>query len=664
MENASGVQKRPTNLNKEALLRAIVESSEDIIISKTLKGIITSWNPAAERIFGYTEAEAVGQHISLIIPEERLSEEDYIIGLIKLGEKLDHFITVRISKTGKRIPIELSVSPVKDANGKVIGASKIARDISERQYAEERKAMLAAIISSSDDAIVSKTLKGMITSWNASAERLFGYKEEEVLGKHISIIIPSERLNEEAYIIGQIASGNKVHHFETVRVRKDGSLVPISLTVSPIINEGGTIIGASKIARDISLQKEIEATKKRYTHRLEIINSLSKTILEELNAEKISQAVIDAATQLTNAEFGAFLYNKISVSGESYTLYAISGVSKSDFENFEMPSNTAVFKPSFSGDKIVRSDDITKEPGYGHNYPHYGMLDKHLPVASYLAVPVIAKSGAVIGGLFFGHSKPGMFTYEHEGIVSSVASLVAIGLESAMLYEQVKMLNENKDEFIGLASHELKTPLTSIMGYLQILGNLTTDEHLKRFVDKSLAQTKKLSSLVADLLDVSKIEAGKLLFAKVKLNIRKLVDEAIELMQNVNNNHEIELITTVTDVEIYADPHRIEQVMINLLTNAIKYSSAPSTIKVFLISEKSNIKIGVQDYGIGIPKENLNLVFERFYRVNDADTTKTGLGIGLYISREIVKRHNGEIWAESEPGKGSTFWVVLPCEEK
>ncbi|CAN5608213.1 hypothetical protein BH10BAC2_BH10BAC2_05370 [soil metagenome] len=664
MENVPDVQKQLMDINKDALLQAIVESSDDIIISKTLEGIITTWNPAAERVFKYTAAEAIGQHISLIIPQEHLEEEKYIIGQVKLGKKVDYFETIRISKTGKRIPVSLSVSPVKDSNGIVIGASKIARDISKRQHAEERQAMLAAIISTSDDAIISKTLKGIITSWNVSAEKMFGYKEAEVLGRHISVIIPAERLKEEEYIISQIVSGNKVDHFETERLRKNGSLVPISLTVSPIKNESGTIIGASKIARDISLQKEIEETKKRYTGSLEAINSLSKAILEELNPEKVLQAVIDATTQLTGAGFGAFFYNTLSESGESYMVYTISGASKSDFENFGMPSNTAVFNPTFKGEKIVRSDDITKDPRYGHNHPHYGMPEGHLPVVSYLAVPVVAKSGVVIGGLFFGHPQAGMFTYEHEDIVASIASLAAIGLENASLYEQVKILNEKKDEFIGLASHELKTPLTSIMGYLQILKSLATDDHLKRFADKSFVQSKKLSGLIADLLDVSKIEAGKLQFSKVKLDIRTLVNDAIELIQHLNSNYQIELVTSVAGLDIEADPQRIEQVLTNLLTNAVKYSSASSKIMVFLRNDKDSIRIGVQDAGIGIPKEKLNLVFDRFYRVDDADSSISGLGIGLFISREIVKRHNGEIWVESEPGKGSTFWVTLPINSK
>jgi len=282
----------------------------------------------------------------------------------------------------------------------------------------------------------------------------------------------------------------------------------------------------------------------------------------------------------------------------------------------------------------------------------------HLPVVSYLAVPVVSKSGDVIGGLFFGHPKAAMFTKEHEDAVASIATLAAIGLENAGLYNNIKLLNDKKDEFIGLASHELKTPLTSMMGYLQII-NAQADGKLQRFVTKSIAQGKKLSNLINDMLDVSKIEAGKLQFSKKIFDIRKVIDNSLEMLQQLNNDYKIELDTTVTSLNIEGDPERIEQVLLNLLTNAVKYSATSTDIKVFLLNDSKEITIGVQDHGIGISPEKLEIIFERFYRVDNANSIP-GLGIGLYISNEIVKRHGGKILVESEPGKGSTFWVKLP----
>ncbi len=171
---------------KQAMLAAIIDSTDDTIISKTTKGIITSWNPAVERMFGYSEIEAVGQHISLIIPEDRLDEETFIIGQIVKGEKVDHFETVRRHKSGRLVPISLTISPIKNRSGGIIGASKIARDITERQDAAKKDGMLAAIVDTSDDTILSKTLDGIITSWNKAAVKMFGYTAQEAIGKHIT----------------------------------------------------------------------------------------------------------------------------------------------------------------------------------------------------------------------------------------------------------------------------------------------------------------------------------------------------------------------------------------------------------------------------------------------------------------------------------------------
>ncbi|WP_342646961.1 PAS domain S-box protein [Mucilaginibacter sp. CSA2-8R] len=643
-----------------ALLAAIVNNSSDAIISKTLDGIITSWNNAAHNLFGYTAEEAIGRHISILIPEARLHEEDTIIGSISQGKKIDHFETVRVTKGGKAVTISLSVSPVTDRYGKIIGASKIVRDITERNQAEERQAMLAAIVDTSDDTILSKTLQGVITSWNKAAEKMFGYTAEEAIGKHISMLIPTSRLQEEDYIISNIGQGNKVDHFETVRLTKEGKEIPISLSVSPVMNSDGRVIGASKIARDISLQKATEQALKSHTHRLEIINSVTKIISEGLDLQKILQKVTDVTTELTGAEFGAFFYNTINESGDALMLYTLSGAPKEAFEQLGMPRNTVLFHPTFSGHGIVRVDDITLDARYGQNHPHNGMPKGHLPVKSYMAVPVVSRLGSVIGSLFFGHSEVGRFTAEHEALVMPIAAQAAIGIDNAKLFEEVKILNDKKDEFIGLASHELKTPLTSIIGYLQILNRQIKDEHTKKFMIKTLQQVKKLSGLVSDLLDVSKIEAGKLQLTKDNFDICQVVDDAIELIQHSNKTHTISFHPNIDNLQIYGDPQRIEQVIINLLTNAIKYSPQDNRVEVGINHTANEVQISVKDFGMGIPAEKLQHVFSRFYRVEDLNPNISGLGIGLYISHEIVSRHNGKLWVDSTLGQGSTFWLSLP----
>lgn len=265
----------------QARLAAIVESSDDAIIAKDLNGVITDWNVAAERMFGYKAEEAIGRSILMIIPPELQPEEPVVLGKIRAGECTEHYETRRLRKDGTRVAVSLTTSPIRAA-GKIIGASEIARDISERRVNENARLMLAAIVESSDDAIISKTLDGVITSWNAAAERLFGYKPEEIIGHSVLRLLPPELYYEEPNIIAKLRNGERIDHFETRRVKKSGEVFDISLTVSPIRDKDGRIVGASKIVRDISDRKRAEALLLE-RERLAAIARLAATLAHEVN---------------------------------------------------------------------------------------------------------------------------------------------------------------------------------------------------------------------------------------------------------------------------------------------------------------------------------------------------------------------------------------------
>ena len=229
-----------------AHLAAIVESSDDAIVSKTLTGQVVSWNAAAERLFGYGAQEMIGKLTTAIIPSERLAEEHEIIARIGRGERVDHLETIRLARDGRRAEVSLTISPVRGPTGQVVGAFEVAREIGERKRAERIQAQLAAIVESSDDAIVSKNLDGIIQSWNAAATRIFGHTADEAVGQPITLIIPANLHAEERAIIARVRAGKRVEHFDTVRITKDGRLIPVSLTVSPIHDPNGTVIGASR----------------------------------------------------------------------------------------------------------------------------------------------------------------------------------------------------------------------------------------------------------------------------------------------------------------------------------------------------------------------------------------------------------------------------------
>lgn len=259
-EISEGLFGRPQVMSESAknFLAAIVASSDDAIVSKDLNGIVTSWNEGACRIFGYQAEEMIGQSIRRLIPQHLQHEEDYILAKIRSGERVEHFETTRQRKSGELFPISVTISPIRDDAGKVIGASKIARDISERRRSDESRFRLAAIVDSADDAIIGKDLNGIITSWNQGAQRLFGYTEEEIIGQPILRLIPDNLRHEETEILRKLRAGEKLEHYETTRVGKDGQLHEVSITISPIRNSEGVVIGASKIARDISDRKKVE----------------------------------------------------------------------------------------------------------------------------------------------------------------------------------------------------------------------------------------------------------------------------------------------------------------------------------------------------------------------------------------------------------------------
>ena len=258
-----GDRKRLEKAERDQLfLASIVSSAEDAIISKNLQGIVTSWNQSAERIFGYTPDEMIGQPIVKLIPPNHAHEEQQILESIRRGKRVDHYEAERVRKDGRTINVSLTISPIRDPLGRIVGASKIARDVSERkrwQTAEAAQSFLGALVDSAEDAIISKDLNGIVTSWNPAAEGLYGYAAKEIVGKPISMLIPIDQPDEEPRILERIRRGERIEHYETKRVRKDGTLIDVSLTVSPIKDTLGRIIGASKIARDISESKRLES---------------------------------------------------------------------------------------------------------------------------------------------------------------------------------------------------------------------------------------------------------------------------------------------------------------------------------------------------------------------------------------------------------------------
>jgi PAS domain S-box-containing protein len=547
-------------------------------------------------------------------------------------------------------------------------------------YSTEWAALwLASLIDSADDAIISKTLNGIITSWNRGAERIFGYTADEMIGKPVAILIPADHPDEEPAILERLRAGERIEHYETVRVRKDGTLVDISLTVSPIRAPDGTILGASKVARDISEGKRTEQALRDQADIIEIVNRLGQTLGGELDLHKLVQAVTDAATEISDARFGAFFYNVLNEQDESYLLYALSGVPKEAFAHFPMPRNTEIFAPTFKGEGTVLLNNVKEDPRYGKSSPFSGLLDGQLPVKSYLAVPIVARSGEVYGGLFLGHEDEGVFTDREARIVEGLAAQAAIAMDNARLYEaeqraraaaeeaagRAEESSRLKEEFLATISHELRTPLNAILGYARLLrtGKLN-DGEVAKAMDTIERNARAQAQLIEDLLDVSRIITGKLRMEVRPTDPTSFTEAAIEAVQPAADAKgvRIQKILDTTAVSVPGDPVRLQQVVWNLLSNAVKFTPRGGKVQVRVQKVDSHLEIVVSDTGQGIVADFLPYVFDRFRQAEQSTSRQHGgMGLGLAIVRHLVEMHGGSVEATSPgPNQGAMFSVRLP----
>jgi PAS domain S-box-containing protein len=672
-------------------LAALIESADDAIISKTLEGIITSWNKGAERIFGYTADEVIGKPITIIIPPDHLDEEPHILSRLRAGDRIEHYETVRMRKDGQRRHISLTVSPIKGPNGQIVGASKIARDVTEQResrraldQASERLKLALAAASFGDWSWDAAT---DIVTFSDTTARIFGLPPGEPMRR--ADLDQKLHLEDREQTIANIDEALLNHHDYEVEyrlIRPDNSEVWISAKGRGVYDDAGNVTGMLGFVQDISARKATEETLREQADALRTLNEIGKVISAELDLHKTVQAVTDAATEITGAEFGAFFYNVLNDNGASYMLFTMAGAPHEIFDHLPMPRATDLFGATFRGEGVVRIGDVKKDPRYGKNSPYYGMPEGHLPVTSYLAVPVVSRSGEVLGGLFFAHPDAHVFTERDEIVVAGLASQAAVAMDNARLYETAKRAradaekaaaeNERlfrqaeessrlKEEFLATISHELRTPLSAILGWARMLrmGQLS-GENATKALDTIERNARAQAQLVDDLLDVSRIITGKLRMDVQPADPNSFIDAAVEAVRPAAEAKgvRIQKIVDTGAISIPGDPVRLQQVVWNLLSNAIKFTPRGGRVQIRSERVNSHLEIVVSDTGQGISADFLPHVFDRF-RQADQKTSRQhgGMGLGLAIVRHLVELHGGTVRANSEgEGQGSTFTVMLP----
>jgi len=572
---------------------------------------------------------------------------------------------------------------------------------------ERARAHLAAIVDSSEDGIIGKTLEGIVTSWNKGAERLFGYTAAEMVGQPITRLMPPEVQEEESRILAKIRRGERIERFESVRIHKDGHRLNISLTISPVRDLSGAIVGAAKIAHDVTEKRRVEKAFEEEVRALAILNEVGQSVSAQDDLEQVVQTVTDAATELTGASFGAFFYNVVDRKHEAYWLYTLSGVPREAFARFPNPRATEVFAPTFKGEGVVRSGNIKRDPRYGRNVPHSGMPVGHLPVTSYLAVPVISRTGEVLGGLFFGHTAENVFTERSEQLAVGIAAQAAIAIDKARLFQglqqelearrkaeeallasearlkqvitereqllqseryarsEAERLGHMKDEFLATLSHELRTPLNAIQGWATLLRQKEiTPEDRTRGLEAIDRNVRAQAQIVSDLLDMSRIISGKIHLEVQLISLHEVINNAIESVRASADAKKIR-IRTLLDSSVgfvRGDPNRLQQILWNLLSNALKFTPVGGRVQVILERVNSHVELVVEDSGIGIAPEFLPYVFERFRQADAAMTRRHGgLGIGLSIVKTLVELHGGSVRVKSGGlNQGASFAIALP----
>jgi signal transduction histidine kinase/ActR/RegA family two-component response regulator len=422
------------------------------------------------------------------------------------------------------------------------------------------------------------------------------------------------------------------------------------------------------------------------TRVLELMKRASEALASTLDLEPLVQKITDVATQLVGAEFGSFFYNGKDDNGDAYQLYTLSGAPREAFERLGKPRATAVFGPTFYGSAPIRSDDITRDARYGSMEPHRGMPKGHLPVRSYLAASVISRSGEVIGGLFFGHSRPAVFTPRTEELIGAFAVQASIAVDNARLYDMAQRAagereqllsseraaraeaerhNKMKDEFLAMLAHELRNPLAPITSAAQLLRLPEVNEGLRLKASNIISrQVRHMTELVDDLLDVSRVTRGLVKLENEILDLNKIAIAAVEQARPhiEERRHTLAVDLPSNPVPVEGDRTRLIQVLVNLLNNSAKYTPPGGRIVLTVAVNDGAAEVAVRDNGSGIDAQLLPHIFDLFTQADRApDRSQGGLGIGLALVKSIVRMHNGQVAACSGgPQQGTTMTVTLP----
>lgn len=634
----------------EAYLAAIVESSEDAILSKDLDGIIQSCNVAGQRMFGYLPGELIGKPIRILIPPDRQAEEDEILVRIRRGERIAHFETVRLAKGGRSIDVSLSISPIRDRHGGIIGVAKLARNITEqKRLARELDAQrewFRVTLGSIGDAVIATDADGRVTYMNQAALHVTGWTTNEATNQPLANVFnvinektrkpvehPAELVLRTGHIVGL------ANH--TVLIDRNGVEHPIADSAAPIQDADGRIIGVVLVFRDVTEERRAE----------EAIAEQREWF--ETTLESIGDAVI-----ATDVNGHVVFMNPVAEHLTGWRLAEARGRSCANVfniinENTRRSAENPVTRVLAEGTVVGLANHTVLIAADGTERP----IDDS-------GAPIRGRDGRIIGVVLVFRDVSERRRGELERRDAALERDRLLEAERAARAD-AERASRVKDDFVAMVSHELRTPLNAIVGWTQLMVKPGAGpDVVARGLHVIARNTRLQTQLISDLLDISRIVSGKLRLDMAQVDLASVVNDAIDTVQRDADEKRIAVKREVDKAAgvIAGDAARIQQIVWNLLSNAIKFTAEGGQITVRLRNSGSDAEISVADTGVGIRPEILPQIFDRFHQADQSITRRVGgLGLGLSIVKRLVELHGGSITAASGGiGQGVTFTVLLP----
>ncbi|MGF7117608.1 PAS domain S-box protein [Methanobacterium oryzae] len=598
--------------------RSLIEASLDPLVTIGPDGKITDVNRATEDVTGFNRYDLIGTYFSNYFTEPKKAREGYQ-KVFRKGFVQDYPLEI-LHKEGHKTPVLYNASVYRDEFGKVIGVFAAARDITERKKAEEEIRRLANIVESSDDAIIGKSLDGVIISWNKGAEQMYGYTYEEVKGKNVSILAPLKLKNEMNRLIKKIKQGEKVSHYETVRLRKDMTEIELSLTLSPIFDTSRKLIGVSTIARDITERKKSE-------EELRLSNIYNRSLIE---ASLDPLVTIGPDGKITD----------VNASTEAITGYSRHELIGTDFSDYF----TETEKAREGYKQVFREGEVRD---YELEIRH---KNGHLTPVLYNASAYTDESGKVIGIFAAARDITGIKQAEYK---------------LKIIIDELKRSNKELQSFAFITSHDLQEPLKTIGNFAGLLKrryNGRLDNDADEFIDYMVSGALRMQDMIRGLLKYSRVGTRGDEFKE--FSAEKALNNALYSLQSSIEECNAE-VTYDQLPSVFADESQIIEVFQNLMDNSLKFhrEGIPPKIHVSAKRKGNEYVFSIQDNGIGIEKQYTERIFEVFKRLHPIGEYE-GVGIGLAIVKRIMERHDGYIWVESELGKSSVFYFTIPFKIK